>query len=161
LAVAEARFSAEALLGKVARGSEAPDSAREGYIKERQTSGHADLLRLSYACGRREETIPWTLFSRGEWSDDGTHQQLTLVFSHCIVTVVGEQMQSVRQAHNECQLKAIEEHSEREIEVRRGENADLTPDYKKPIIRSITVEPSLDEAVSAIRGEESHETGHA
>jgi hypothetical protein len=32
---------------------------------------------------------------------------------------------------------------------------------KKPIIRSITVEPSCNEAVSAIRGEETHETGNA
>jgi hypothetical protein len=161
LAVAEGRFSAEALLGKVARGGEAPETAREGYVKERQTSGHADLLRLCYVSGRREETIPWALFSRGEWSDDGTRQRLTLVFSHCTVITVGEQMQSIRQAHNECQLKAIEEHSEREIEVRRGENADLTQDHKKPIIYSITVEPSLKEAVRAIKGEKTDETGTA
>jgi len=59
----------------------------------------------------------------------------------------------MHRAHQEGQLKTITEHSEREIELQRGENADLTPDHKKPIIRRITVEPSFDEAVNALKGE--------
>jgi hypothetical protein len=157
--VAEAkRWAAEMILEKAARAPAAAEDIPEGFVKERQASGQAGLLSLRFRGGRDEETVPWSLFARARWHDDGKSEQLALLFSNCLITVEGEHLRSIRLAHEEGQLKALEEHNERDVELLRSENADLRADHKKPIIRSIRVEPSFEQTVSAMKGEDAHET---
>jgi hypothetical protein len=151
--VADAKSSAETMLGWRERSGNSSEAVREGHIKERQSAAHADLLCLEYARGKGKETIAWSLFLRAFWDDDGRVERFRLLFSNCLVVIDGEHLESTHRAHEEGQLKAVAEHSEREIELLRGENADLTPGNKKSIIRRITVEPSFEEAVSALKGE--------
>ncbi len=152
------RWAAEMILDKTARVASTPEDVPEGFVKERQASGQAGLLCLRFRGGRDEETVPWSLFARAKWHDDGNAERLSLLFSNCLVTVEGEHLRSIRLAHEEGQLKSLEEHNERDVELLRSENADVRPDHKKPIIRSIRVEPSFEQTVSAMKGQDAHET---
>jgi len=42
------------------------------------------------------------------------------------------------------------------VELLRSENADLRSDHKKPIIRSIRVDPSFELVIGAMKGEDAH-----
>jgi hypothetical protein len=161
MAETKTKSFAESLLREQGRGvPPAPDEAREGATRERQHTAQALMLRLVFKDGRRAPGLPWAHFGGYEWTggEGGRPERIEMIFGGRCVEIEGFCLFPVVEQIDEGQLKAIQEHNAQEVELLRGENADLVAGKKRPIITRIAVDPPMRELMSAIRGED-HDAG--
>lgn len=153
--MADAKTFAETVLRSRHDGAER-DEVKDGYGKERP-GVQAYCLRIGYKEGRRAEGVPWTLFSGHCWDDTGRLEQLTLLFTSRVVTVQGLHLGRFVDLLSDGQLRHLDEHDSREVELLREENAERPRGQKRPVVMSIQVAPPFADVVREILGEESFE----
>jgi hypothetical protein len=131
---------------------EQPSSASEW-----QSAGQAFNLHIEHLDGRRMEGFAWAHYAGYEWTDDGDHETLALLFGPRAIEIVGLDLRVLVEDIRRGQLNTI-----RELPTsKRKELEEFNPD-KQAIIASIKAYPDFKEILKEIKGEQDeHQTRHA
>ena len=124
---------------------------------EWQTSAQAFNLHVEHLDGRRTEGFAWAHYVGYEWTDDGDHETLALLFGARAIEIVGVELrglvEDIRRGHPNT-IRELPSSKRKQLE-------EMNPE-KTAIIASIRTYPELGEILKELKGEkDEHETRHA
>lgn len=128
------------------------DDVRAGSTRERATVQPFSLSVRSKD-GRTAQGLAWMHFDGYDYQDEGRSEHLVLIFGNRVVDVQGWHLWRLVEQIDEGQLKAIQEHNSREVDLLRTENAGSVRGHQRPVIVSISVTPPFAETAHEIRGD--------
>ncbi len=144
----------EALINKMGKGRE--EDPERTFTSERQHTAQAfSLLHVEHRDGRRSEGFAWSHYVGYQWTDEGSHEKLVVVFGTRAVEIEGHNLGVLIAEIREGQLNSIRELASGQAQLLQQGNPD-----NQPIIASVKSYPDFDDILTDIKGEE-HETGHA
>src|ERR1035437_3992625 len=144
-------------LDKILDGKSAGPEEAKSYTSERQHTAQAFNLHVERRDGRRAEGFAWSHYAGYEWTDEGSHERLVMVFGMRAVEIEGHNLGVLVAEIREGQLNSIRELASGQAQLLEQGNPD-----NQPIITSVKSYPDFEEVLKEIKGEkEEHETGHA
>jgi hypothetical protein len=129
--------------------TEAPAS----FTKERQHSAQSFNLHVERKDGRRSEGFAWSHYVGYQWTDEGSHERLVVVFGMRAVEIDGHNLGVLVSEIREGQLNGIRELASGQKMLLEQRNPD-----NQPIIASVKSYPEFDDILKAIKGEDERET---
>jgi hypothetical protein len=142
---------AESLLKKTGRGP-SEDEAKS-FTSERQHTAQAFNLHVERRDGRRSEGFSWSHYSGYQWTDDGDHERLIVVFGGRALEIEGHNLGVLVAEIREGQLNSIKEMTTGHALLLQ-EGVD-----KEPVISSVKMYQDFEEILKEIKGED-NETRH-
>jgi hypothetical protein len=147
---------AESLLRNTVRGDAGDDTERT-FTAERQLTAQAFNLHVEYRDGRRSEGFAWSHYGGNQWSDDGSHETLVVMFGARAVEIEGHNLGVLVSKIREGQLNGIRELSGAQALSLQESNPD-----NQPIITAVRSYPDFAELLKELKGgDDEHEAGHA
>jgi hypothetical protein len=144
-------------LNKILESKDAEPDAAKSYTSERQHSAQAFNLHVERRDGRRAEGFAWSLYAGYQWTDEGDHERLIVVFGARAVEIEGHHLDALVREIREGQLNSIRELASGKAMLLVQANPD-----NDPVITSVKSYPEFDEILKEIKkGEDERETGHA
>jgi hypothetical protein len=125
------------------------------FTKERQHSAQAFNLHVERKDGRRTEGFAWSHYMGYQWTDDGHHERLVVIFGSRAVEIEGHNLGVLVTEIREGQLNSIRELASRQATLLEHEKPD------GPIISSVKSYPDFEQILKEIKGEEDDNQQHA
>jgi hypothetical protein len=148
------RFT-EALIRNSGRGH--ADDQDRSFTSERQHAAQAFNLHVERRDGRQKEGFAWAHYLGYQWTDEGSHERLVLMFGARAVEIDGHNLGVLVDEIREGKLNGIKELSGAQALSLQQANPD-----NQPIITSVRSYPDFDVLMRDLRGgEDDHETRHA
>jgi hypothetical protein len=133
------------------RGGDA--EAPPAFTKERQHSAQSFNLHVERKDGRRSEGFAWSHYVGYQWTDEGSHERLIVVFGMRAVEIDGHNLGVLVSEIREGQLNGIRELASGQKMLLEQRNPD-----NQPIIASVKSYPEFEDILKAIKGEDERET---
>jgi hypothetical protein len=146
---------AESLLKKTARGTP-DDDPEKTFTSERQHTAQAFNLHVERRDGRRSEGFAWSHYAGYQWTDEGEHERLIVVFGMRAVEIEGHNLGVLVAEIREGQLNSIRELASGQAQLLQQGNPD-----NQPIIASVRSYPDFADILKEIKGEDEREHGFA
>ena len=130
--------------------------APRSFSKERQLSAQAFSLHVERRDGRRTEGFAWSHYLGYQWTNEGEHEKLVVLFGERAVEIEGHNLGVLVDEIRDGQLNGIRE-------LAGGQNALLrqnNPD-NEPIIATVRSYPEFEEILKEIKGENDDKARHA
>ena len=148
---------AETLIKKAGRGNGAhEDDTEKTFTSERQHAAQAFNLHVERRDGRRSEGFAWSHYAGYQWTDDGAHEKLTVIFGARAIEIEGHNLGVLVAEIREGQLNSIRELASGQAQLLRQGNPD-----NQPIISAVRSFPDFDEILKEIKGDAEPDTGFA
>ena len=147
---AKSKFLDKILDGK----STGPEEAKS-YTSERQHTAQAFNLHVERRDGRRAEGFAWSHYAGYEWTDEGSHERLVVVFGMRAVEIEGHNLGVLVDEIREGQLNSIRELASGQKMLLEQGNPD-----NQPIIASVRSYPDFDDILREIKGEDDDKARH-
>jgi hypothetical protein len=144
------RFAKRILEGRAAPADE--DDVRS-FTSERQHTAQSFNLHVDRKDGRRAEGFAWSHYETYQWTDEGSHERLVVVFGRRALEILGHNLGVLVNEIREGQLNGIRE-------LAGGQSmqlAQVNPD-NQPIITGVKSYPEFEDILKAIKGEDERET---
>ena len=125
----------------------APETA--AYTKERQHTAQAFNLHVERKDGRRTEGFAWSHYSGYQWTDEGEHERLVVIFGSRAVEIEGHNLGVLVTEIREGQLNSIRELASRQATLLAHEKPE-----DGPIISSVKSYPDFEQILRDIKGED-------
>jgi len=126
------------------------------FTSERQHTAQSFNLHVDRKDGRRAEGFAWSHYETYQWTDEGSHERLVVVFGRRALEILGHNLGVLVNEIREGQLNGIRELASGQAQLLEQGNPD-----NQPIIKSVWSYPDFEEVLKELKGEEEHETGHA
>jgi hypothetical protein len=126
------------------------------FTKERQHTAQAFNLHVERKDGRRTEGFAWSHYMGYQWTDDGHHERLVVIFGSRAVEIEGHNLGVLVTEIREGQLNSIRELASRQATLLEHEKPD-----GGPIISSVKSYPDFEQILKEIKGEEDDNQQHA
>jgi len=123
------------------------------FTSERQHTAQAFNLHVERRDGRRAEGFAWSHYAGYQWTDEGSHERLVVVFGMRAVEVEGHNLGVLVNEIREGQLNSIREMTTGQALLQEATNTE-------PVISSVKMYPDFDEILRDLKGEDEHETRH-
>lgn len=130
-----------------------PDTAP--YTKERQHTAQAFNLHVERKDGRKTEGFAWSHYVGYQWTDEGSHERLVVIFGSRAIEIEGHNLGVLVTEIREGQLNSIRELASRQATLLEHEQADAGP-----IISSVRSFPDFEQVLRDIKGEEDDKSQH-
>jgi hypothetical protein len=147
---ARSRFLKD-LIDRQAPAADEPKS----FTSERQHTAQAFNLHVERRDGRRAEGFAWSHYVGYQWTDEGSHERLVVIFGTRAVVIEGHNLGVLVAEIREGQLNSIRELASGQKMLLEQANPD-----NEPIITSVKSHPDFEEILKAIKGEDERETRH-
>ncbi|HYV29164.1 MAG TPA: hypothetical protein VFA77_16645 [Candidatus Eisenbacteria bacterium] len=128
----------------------------KSFSSERQHSAQAFNLHVEQKDGRRSEGFAWSHYSNYQWTEEGGHERLVVIFGPRAVEIEGRNLGVLITEIREGQLNRISELASRQCALLEQSNPD-----NEPIITSVKSYPDFEEMLREIKGEDERETRNA
>lgn len=151
---AKQKSFAEALLKNTARGQD--DDPARSYTSERQHTAQSFNLHVERRDGRRSEGFAWSHYAGYQWTDEGSHERLVVVFGMRAVEIEGHNLGLLINEIREGQLNGIRELASGQAQLLQQANPD-----NQPVITAVKIFPDFEEVLKEIKGDGEHDTGFA
>lgn len=133
----------------------APDEAKS-FSSERQHTAQAFNLHIERRDGRRTEGFAWSHYVGYQWTDEGSHERLVVVFGTRAIEIEGHYLGALVEEIREGQLNRIRELASAQKALFERNNPD-----NEPVITSVKSYPDFEDILKDIKGEDDREAGHA
>jgi len=143
-------------LDKILEGKGADADAAKTFTSERQHTAQSFNLHVERRDGRRSEGFAWSHYVGYQWTDEGDHERLVVVFGMRAVEIEGWNLGVLVNEIREGQLNSIRELASGQAKLLQQGNPD-----NQPIITSVRSYPDFEDILKGIKGEEDHERGFA
>ena len=130
--------------------------APKPFTSERQHTAQAFNLHIKRRDGRRAEGFAWSHYVGYQWTDEGSHERLIVIFGTRAVEIEGHHLGVLVEEICEGQLKSIHELVTGQKLLLEQDNPDNVP-----IIGSVKTYPDFEEVLKEIKGDGDHDTGFA
>jgi hypothetical protein len=127
----------------------------KSFTSERQHTAQAFNLHVERRDGRRTEGFAWSHYVGYQWTDEGSHERLVVVFGTRAVEIEGRNLGVLVAEIRDGQLNSIRELASGQKMLLEQANPD-----NEPIITSVKSYPDFEEILKAIKGEDERETRH-
>jgi hypothetical protein len=124
------------------------------FTSERQQTAQAFNLHVERRDGRHSEGFAWSHYVGYQWSDEGDHETLVVLFGTRAVEIEGHNLSALVNEIREGQLNGIKELVTAHAALREA-NADTGA-----IISSIKTYPDFEDLLKELKGDD-REAGHA
>jgi hypothetical protein len=128
----------------------------KSFGKERQLTAQAFNLHVERKDGRKTEGLAWSHYAGYQWTDEGSHERLVVLFGMRAVEIEGHNLGVLVAEIRDGQLNCIRELTTRQSTLFKDANAD-----GEPVISSIHTYPDFDEILREIKGEDDDQHRHA
>jgi hypothetical protein len=128
----------------------------KSYTSERQLTAQAFNLHVERRDGRRSEGFPWAHYAGYQWTDEGSHERLVLMFGARALEIEGHQLGALVNEIRDGQLNSVRELTTAQRTLLERDNPD-----NEPVITSVRSYPDIDEMLKEIKGEDERETRFA
>jgi hypothetical protein len=125
------------------------------FTKERQHTAQAFNLHVERKDGRRTEGFAWSHYMGYQWTDDGHHERLVVIFGSRAVEIEGHNLGVLVTEIREGQLNSIRELASRQATLLEHEKPD-----GGPIISSVKSYPDFEQILKDIKGEDDDKPEH-
>jgi hypothetical protein len=136
-------------LDKILDGKSAGPEEAKSYTSERQHTAQAFNLHVERRDGRRAEGFAWSHYAGYEWTDEGSHERLVVVFGMRAVEIEGHNLGVLVDEIREGQLNSIRELASGQKMLLEQGNPD-----NQPIVANVRSYPDFDEILREIKGED-------
>src|SRR5277367_5300925 len=143
-------------LNKILESKDAEADAARSYTSERQHTAQAFNLHVERRDGRRSEGFAWSHYAGYQWTDEGEHERLIVVFGMRAVEIEGNNLGVLVTEIREGQLNSIRELASGQVQLLEQGNPD-----NQPIITAVKSYPDFEEILKEIKGDDGHESGFA
>jgi hypothetical protein len=126
------------------------------FTSERQHSAQAFNLHVERRDGRRAEGFAWSHYAGYQWTDEGNHERLVVLFGARAVEIEGNNLGVLVSEIREGQLNSIRELASGRATLLQQANPD-----NEPVITGVKMYPDFDEVLKEIKGGGEHDTGFA
>jgi len=127
----------------------------KAFTSERQLTAQAFNLHVERRDGRHSEGFAWSHYVGYQWTDDGAHETLVLLFGTRAIEIEGHNLGVLVAEIREGQLNGIKELTSAQATLKQA-NAE-----KEPIISGIKMYPDFAEILRDIKGEDDDKNRHA
>jgi hypothetical protein len=127
----------------------------KAFTSERQLTAQAFNLHVERRDGRHSEGFPWSHYSGYQWTDDGSHETLIVLFGTRAIEIEGHNLGVLVGEIREGQLNGIKEMTTAQATLKQA-NAE-----KEPIINSVKSYPDFAEILRDIKGEDDDKARHS
>jgi hypothetical protein len=124
------------------------------FTSERQQTAQAFNLHVDRRDGRHSEGFAWSHYVGYQWTDEGDHETLVVLFGTRAVEIEGHNLSTLVNEIREGQLNGIKELVTAQAALKQA-NADTGA-----IISSIKTYPDFEDLLKEIKGDD-REAGHA
>jgi hypothetical protein len=129
----------------------------KSFTSERQHTAQAFNLHVERKDGRRTEGFAWSHYAGYQWTDDGGHERLVVLFAMRAVEIEGHNLGVLVNEIREGQLNSIRELASGQAQLLEQGNPD-----NQPIITGVKTFPDFEEIFKELKGEkDDRETGFA
>jgi hypothetical protein len=135
---------------------ETPEPESKGFSKERQLSAQSFNLHVERRDGRRAEGFAWSHYVGYQWTDEGEHEKLVVIFGERAVEIEGHNLGILVTEIRDGQLNGIREMASGQARLLAHANAD-----NEPVITAVRSYPDFDEILKEIKGENDDKARHA
>jgi hypothetical protein len=142
-------------LNRILESNEAGAEGEQSFTKERQHSAQAFNLHVERRDGRRAEGFAWSHYAGYEWTDEGSHERLVVVFGMRAVEIEGHNLGVLVDGIREGQLNSIRELASGQKMLLEQGNPD-----NQPIIASVRSYPDFEDILKEIKGEDDDKARH-
>ena len=125
------------------------------FTKERQHTAQAFNLHVERKDGRKSEGFAWSHYAGYQWTADGHHERLFVIFGARAVEIEGHNLGVLVTEIREGQLNSIRELASRQATLVEHEKPD-----SGPIISSIRSYPDFEQILKEIKGEDDDKSQH-
>jgi hypothetical protein len=141
-------------LNKILDGKGPAGDDGKSFTAERQHTAQAFNLHVERRDGRRAEGFAWSHYAGYQWTDEGSHERLVVMFGERALEIEGINLGALVNEIRDGQLNSIRELTSRQAELlqQTGNN--------EPVITSMKTFPDFDQILNDIKGEEDHEARH-
>src|SRR5580704_776865 len=129
--------------------SQSPEPDDKGYTSERQHTAQAFNLHVERRDGRRSEGFAWSHYAGYQWTDEGSHERLVVVFGMRAVEIEGHNLGLLVTEIREGQLNSIRELASGQAQLLQQSNPD-----NQPVIESVKSYPDFEDILREIKGDE-------
>jgi hypothetical protein len=143
----KSRFVERILDGKEPEG--------KSFTSERQLTAQAFNLHVERRDGRRAEGFAWSHYAGYQWTDEGSHERLVVVFGARAVEIEGHNLGVLVKEIRDGQLNSIRELASGQKMLLEQANPD-----SEPIISGVKSYPDFEEILREIKGEEDDKSQH-
>jgi hypothetical protein len=126
----------------------------KSFTSERQQTAQAFNLHVDRRDGRHSEGFAWSHYVGYQWTDEGDHETLVVLFGTRAVEIEGHNLSTLVNEIREGQLNGIKELVTAQAALKQA-NADTGA-----IISSIKTYPDFEDLLKEIKGDD-REAGHA
>jgi hypothetical protein len=149
MAEPKSRFLEKIIDGKVA-------DEGKSFTSERQHTAQAFNLHIERRDGLKTEGFAWSHYVGYQWTDEGTHERLVVLFGMRAIEIHGHNLGVLVGEIREGQLNSIRELASGQAQLLQHANPD-----NQPIIASVASYPDFEEILREIKGDERSEPGFA
>jgi hypothetical protein len=135
---------------------ETPAEPDKSFSKERQLSAQSFNLHVERRDGRRSEGFAWSHYVGYQWTDEGSHERLVVIFGERAVEIEGHNLAVLVNEIRDGQLNGIRELATGQNKLLQQGNPD-----NEPIIASVRSYPEFDEILKEIKGEDDGKARYA
>ena len=125
----------------------------KSFTSERQHTAQAFNLHIERRDGLRSEGFAWSHYAGYQWTDDGDHERLVVIFGMRAVEIEGHNLGVLVNEIRDGQLNSIRELASRQVQLLRQGNPD-----NQPVIESVKLYPDFEEVLREIKGEDKRES---
>jgi hypothetical protein len=130
------------------------EAESKSFTSERQHTAQAFNLHVERRDGRRAEGFSWSHYAGYQWTDDGDHERLIVIFGGRALEIEGHNLGVLVAEIREGQLNSIREMTTGHVQLlEQGQD-------NEPVISSVKMYPDFEEILKEIKGEDDRETRH-
>jgi hypothetical protein len=132
-----------------------PDTEAKSFTAERQATAQAFNLHVERRDGRRSEGFAWSHYVGYQWTDEGEHERLVVLFGARAVEIEGHHLGALIDEIREGQLNSI-----RELVSGKAMLMQQANPQNEPVILSVKTYPDFEEILKDIKGEDDDQHRH-
>jgi hypothetical protein len=140
-------------VNRIIEGRGGENDSEKTFTSERQHTAQAFNLHVERRDGRRTEGFAWSHYAGYQWTDEGSHERLVVVFGARAIEIEGHNLGVLVTEIREGQLNSIRELASGQVQLLQRGNPD-----NQPVIESVKLYPDFEEVLSEIKGEDKRES---
>jgi hypothetical protein len=139
---------------KLFDGKSRPEDGKS-FTAERQHTAQAFNLHVARRDGRHTEGFAWSHYAGYQWTDEGEHEKLIVLFGTRAIEIEGHHLGALVEEIREGQLNSIRELTTAHKTLLQTDNPE-----REPVINSVKTYPEFAELLRELKGDD-HDTGFA